>query len=93
MANGWEWDAAVERVRRAKGLPLGSREAEEAAEQTVDRRDLPGLVGSDGSSVGSAVKLYEDIVEDWDAMAAVSTTVASLTVWHYVYGIRTSHRC
>lgn len=71
MANGWEWDAEVERIRRSKELPKGSREAEDVAEQQVDRRMLPGLVDGDRSGVESAIKVYEDIVEDWDASAPV----------------------
>jgi dynein light intermediate chain 1 len=73
MANGWEWDAQVERMRRSQGLPKGSRQAEEAAEQQIDRRSLPGLVEGDRSGVESTIKLYEAIVEDWDANAAVSS--------------------
>ena len=71
MANGWEWDAEVERIRRSKELPKGSREAEDVAEQEVDRRMLPGLVDGDRNGVESAIKVYEDIVEDWDASASV----------------------
>jgi dynein light intermediate chain 1 len=72
MANGWEWDAQVEKVRRNRGLPKGSREAEDLAEQQVDRRMLPGLVDGDRDGVESAIKLFEDIIEDWDASAPVS---------------------
>lgn len=71
MANGWEWDAQVEKIRRNQGLPKGSRLAEEMAEQRIDRRSLPGLIEGDRSGVESTNKLYEAIVEDWDANAAV----------------------
>lgn len=71
MANGWEWDAQVERIRRSLALPKGSRQAEEIAEQQIDRRTLPGLVEGDRSNIESTIKLYEAIVEDWDANAEV----------------------
>jgi dynein light intermediate chain 1 len=72
MANGWEWDVQVERIRRSRGLPKGSAEAESLAEQQVDRQTLSGLVNGDRNGVESAIRLYEDIIEDWNAAAPVS---------------------
>ncbi|UZJ54811.1 hypothetical protein CBS101457_004131 [Exobasidium rhododendri] len=69
MANGWEWDVQVEKVRRRQGLPKGSEEAENIAAQQVDRHLLPGLINGGAGGVDSALKLYEDIIEDWDASA------------------------
>lgn len=71
-ANGWEWDVKVEQVRKSKSLPSGSAEAEEMAEQEINRRDLPGLVGSEIGQISSAVKLYEDIIEDWNAIGGAN---------------------
>lgn len=78
-ANGWEWDVKVEQVRRKKNLPQGSAEAEEAAEQEINRRDLPGLVGSDVGQISSAVKLYEDIIEDWNAIGGANLSTGGHT--------------
>lgn len=56
LGRGWEFDCEVERVRRAKRLPR-ARAAEEEAEKEVEKED----------EVVSAVRLFEDIVSDWEA--------------------------
>lgn len=64
-ANGWEWDVEVERIRRERGLEKGSQEAEHVAEGLVAKASL------DPEAV-SAIRLFEDIIEDWNAGAPVS---------------------
>ncbi|CDR87260.1 related to dynein light-intermediate chain [Sporisorium scitamineum] len=63
MARGWENDCEIETLRRARGLAK-TKQVEDQLEKEVqaDRRGEEG-----GDEVQSAMKLYEDIVSDWEA--------------------------
>ncbi|TKY84532.1 hypothetical protein EX895_006434 [Sporisorium graminicola] len=64
MARGWENDCEIETLRRTRGLAR-TKQVEDQLEKEMqaDRRGEEG--GSD--EVQSAMKLYEDIVSDWEA--------------------------
>ncbi|SPO27657.1 related to dynein light-intermediate chain [Ustilago trichophora] len=68
MARGWENDCEIEKLRRSRGLAK-TKEVEDQLEKELqaDRRGDAALDGSGGDEVPSAVKLYEDIVSDWEA--------------------------
>ncbi|EPQ30041.1 uncharacterized protein PFL1_02158 [Pseudozyma flocculosa PF-1] len=59
MARGWEYDCEFERLRRARRLPKGDKDAEDQLDKEIER--------DAEDRVRSAVKLYEDIVADYEA--------------------------
>ncbi|KAJ9479968.1 hypothetical protein PHBOTO_003722 [Pseudozyma hubeiensis] len=61
MAKGWENDCEIERLRRTRKLAR-SREVEEELEKEMR------MERGEGEEVQSAMKLYEDIVSDWEAV-------------------------
>ncbi|SPO32563.1 related to dynein light-intermediate chain [Ustilago trichophora] len=68
MVRGWENDCEIEKLRRSRGLAK-TKEVEDQLEKELqaDRRGDAALDGSSGDEVQSAMKLYEDIVSDWEA--------------------------
>ena len=68
MARGWDNDCEVERIRRARGLAR-TKQVEDQLEKELqaERRSDAALDGAGGDEVQSAMKLYEDIVADWEA--------------------------
>lgn len=63
MAKGWENDCEIERLRRTRKLAR-SREVEEELEKEMR------MERGEGEEVQSAMKLYEDIVSDWEAVVS-----------------------
>lgn len=59
MGRGWEYDCEYERLRRQRGIRKGDKEAEDQLDRELER--------DADDKVPSAVKLYDDIVADWEA--------------------------
>lgn len=68
MARGWENDCEIERLRRARGLSK-TKEVEDQLEKELqaERRGDASLDVASADEVQSAMKLYEDVVSDWEA--------------------------
>ncbi|PWY98216.1 DLIC-domain-containing protein [Testicularia cyperi] len=66
LGRGWELDCELDALRRSRKLPR-TKEVEDQLEKEVlsDRRSSG--TGAGGEDVQSAIKLYEDIVSDWEA--------------------------
>ncbi|CBQ73860.1 related to dynein light-intermediate chain [Sporisorium reilianum SRZ2] len=73
MARGWENDCEVEALRRTRRLAR-AKQVEDALEKEL-QAERKGDEGG-GDEVQSALKLYEDIVSDWEA-APVGKDVAN----------------
>ncbi|KAN0060831.1 hypothetical protein ACQY0O_007490 [Thecaphora frezii] len=59
MGRGWEYDCEFERLRRERKLPKGNKEIEDQLDKEIER--------DAEDRVRSAVKLYEDIIADYEA--------------------------
>ncbi|GAK65623.1 DLIC-domain-containing protein [Moesziomyces antarcticus] len=73
LGKGWESDCEIERQRRARGLAR-TKEVEDQLEKELQ------LERRDGEEVQSAMKLYEDIVSDWQAGPAGKDTVNKVRI-------------
>lgn len=62
-AQGWEWDCSVEERRRARNVPKDKIDEVEREMQQEQQE-------SEGSNRGSACRLWEDVVGDWNTKAS-----------------------
>ena len=69
MARGWDNDCEVEKLRRQRGLPK-TKQVEDQLETEVQAARRGDGATAAGDEVQSAMKLYEDIVSDWEAAPA-----------------------
>ena len=73
MAKGWENDCHLDQQRRVRKLAR-TKEVEDELE-----KELISEV-ADGNEVQSAMKLYEDIVSDWEATPTGKDTIAKVRI-------------
>lgn len=69
IAKGWDKDCEVEKLRRIRRLEK-TKQVEDGLEKELQaerKGDAPLDVAGGGDEVQSAMKLYEDIVSDWEA--------------------------
>ncbi|EST09482.1 Dynein family light intermediate chain [Kalmanozyma brasiliensis GHG001] len=81
MTRGWDTDCEIERLRRSRNLPK-TKEVEDQLEKEVQANQR-GDVSSEangGDEVQSAMKLYEDIVADWEAAPAGKDTANKVRI-------------
>lgn len=71
MASGWEHDVQVDLTRRKRGL-----EKSKAVEEQIERE----LLSDASAEIQSAMKLYEDIVADYEAPAPTKDALAKVRI-------------
>ncbi|KAJ1022790.1 hypothetical protein NDA18_005124 [Ustilago nuda] len=73
MAKGWENDCHLDQQRRVRKLAR-TQEVEDELEKELNSEV------ADGNEVQSAMKLYEDIVSDWEATPNGKDTIAKVRI-------------